>query len=159
MPREDVLAMDILCYQPLHQRGPYLSPSLDYEMKSRKHSICLHQLLDSLGTQWMCNELINMMRMNKYGHRWNADIMLPPPESILFHREMRKTRVNLLQYPTRKPPGSQKWTWATGENKKTKKRRRRSSACSMFGWAVGRRKIKPLRSTYFYNILVMHLNL
>lgn len=145
--QEDVLPMYTLCYQPLHQTGPHLSPSLDCEIKSRKHSICLHQLLDSLGAQWMCYELINMMRMNKYGQSWNAGIMLLPPEFTLFNREISKTLGNLLQDPTRKPPESRVWSWATGENTKTGKRRRRSSVRSMSGWAVRRRKIKPLRST------------
>lgn len=149
----------ILRYQPLHQIGPYLSPPLDCEIKSRKHSICLHQLLDSLGTQWMCNELINMMRMNKCGQSWNADIMLPPPESILFNREILKTFVNLLQDPRRKHPESQEWSWATGENTQAEKRRRRSLVSNMSRWAVGRGKIKPLKSIFFYIILVMNLKL
>lgn len=30
----------------------------------------------------MCSALINMMRMNKCGHRRNADITLPPPHPL-----------------------------------------------------------------------------
>lgn len=54
------------------------------------------------------------------------------------------------------PPGSQAWSWATGENTKTE-RRRRSSVSRMAGGVVEGSKVKPWRSTFFYSIWVMHL--
>lgn len=112
------------------------------------------RLLDSLGTQWMCSALINMMRMNKCGHRRNADITLPPPHP-LSQRNIENTWEPSAR-SNKETPRSQAWSWATGENTKTE-RRRRSSVSRMAGGVVEGSKVKPWRSTFFYSIWVMHL--